>query len=106
MAEHGRPAAAALAVGIGAFAYGVAVAASESSKAVADALSWYKPTGPLSGKTGIGILVWLAAWAILAARWRDRPIRLRTVAIAAFALLAAGFLLTFPPVFDAIAGKG
>lgn len=87
-------------------AFGIAVVASEASKSVADTLNWYKPTGPLSGKTTIGIVAWLVAWAILGRVWKGRPVKLRAVAVTAMILIGLGFLLTFPPVFDAIAGKG
>ena len=103
--SYGPVAAAALSVGIGALAFGIAVVASESSPAIAAKLNWYNPTGPLSGKTSIGIIVWLVAWAILSALWKRESVRLRPVLMTSLALIAIGFILTFPPVFDAIAGK-
>ena len=103
--SNGPVAAAALSVGIGALAFGIAVVASEASPAIAAKLNWYNPTGPLSGKTSIGIIVWLVAWAILSALWKRGSVRLRPVLMTSLALIAIGFILTFPPVFDAIAGK-
>ena len=69
------------------------------------AFNWWKPTGPLSGVTAATCLVWLAAWFVLARLWRDRNVNLAAVNAAAFALLAGGVLLTFPPFMDLLLGK-
>jgi len=102
---NGSVAAAALSVGLGAFAFGIAVVASEASPALAAKLNWYNPTGPLSGKTSVGIIIWLVAWAVFSALWKHSQVRLKPVLTATLVLVAAGFISTFPPVFDAIAGK-
>jgi uncharacterized membrane protein YkgB len=102
---NGAVAAAALAVGLGALAFGIAVVASEASPALAAKLNWYNPTGPLSGKASVGIIVWLVAWAVLSALWKRGEVKMKPVLTATLVLIALGFILTFPPVFDAIAGK-
>ena len=102
----GSVAASALSVGLGSVAFGVAVVASEAKPAIAAKLNWYNPSGPLSGKTGIGILVWLLSWAILSAAWRRGAPPLGSILATSLVFIALGFVLTFPPVFDVLAGKG
>lgn len=108
-APDGRPngagAAAILAAGLGSLALGVFALAGDSWPALKLPLSIWRPTGPLSGVTTGAVLVWLAAWAILARRWSRREVDLRRVNLAAFAMLFAGLLLTFPPVMDLLQGK-
>ena len=65
---------------------------------------WSKPVGALSGKTILGIAAWLVSWLIFGLLWKDREVSLRPVLILSVVLLAAGLLLTFPPVFELIAG--
>lgn len=100
---NGDACAAFLAAGVGACAFGVLVASSEASSAVANALNFISPVGPLSGKVAVGLLVWLAAWGGLHLRWARRQIDSSALRWAAPALLLAGFALTFPPVFELFA---
>jgi hypothetical protein len=97
---NGRGAAAILAAGVGSFALGVLAVAGDRSKAFAQHLIFYRPTGPLSGVTTIAIAIWLVSWALLAWRWRAKNVPLRLVLAVAFVLLALSLLLTFPPVAD------
>jgi fluoride ion exporter CrcB/FEX len=97
---NGFGAAAILAAGIGSFALGVLTVAGDASRSFAKHLILYRPTGPLSGVTTFAIAIWLLAWVFLSLRWRSRTVALRPILTAAFLLLAAAFLLTFPPVID------
>jgi len=72
----------------------------DKSAVVKSAMIFYKPTGPLSGVTTVAILVWLACWAVLEWRWRNRSVALGRVCLVALVLLGVGVLLTFPPVGD------
>jgi hypothetical protein len=63
-------------------------------------MSFYKPTGPLSGVTTYAIVFWLAAWALLHWFWSRRSIKVGYVTVAAFVLLFPGLLLIFPPIAD------
>jgi hypothetical protein len=67
--------------------------------------TFYKPTSGLSGVSTSAVVVWLVAWLILGRRWSTRTIALAKIILAAFALLAVGVLLTFPPVMDFIQGR-
>jgi hypothetical protein len=97
---NGAGAAAILAAAIGAFLVAVFAILADQSAAIKSLMLFSKPTGPLSGVTTCAIVLWLAAWAILHARWRQRSVDLKRVNAAAFALLILGLLLTFPPIAD------
>jgi len=100
--SNGPGAAALLATGLAAFALpGVAMLA-DRVHAVARWMTFYRPTGPLSGVSTSVIVLWLAAWRLLHWRWRQREVNLAAVSAAAFALLLLGFLFTFPPLADLI----
>ena len=97
---NGGGAAAVLAAGIGSFCVAVLAILADRSAAIKSLMIFWKPTGPLSGVTTCAIVLWLAAWAILHARWRNRSVALARVNAVAFALLILGLLLTFPPIAD------
>jgi hypothetical protein len=97
--KNGKAAAALLAGGIGAFGVGLMTVLVEASEAIKTALTIYKPVGPLSGKTTIGVLIWLVAWAVLGNLWKDKEVPFGKVVVAAFVFLALGLLFTFPPFF-------
>lgn len=97
---NGPVAAAVLSCGLGCFLLGVLTVAADGSKALAAALNFYNPAGPLSGVTTVAIALWLLCWAILASRWKNKTVAFGKVSAFAFAFLAAGLLLTFPPFGD------
>ena len=97
---NGAGAAAVLAAGIGAFVLAVFAILADRSAAIKSLMIFSKPTGPLSGVTTCAIVLWLAVWAILHARWRNRSVALARINAAAVALLILGLLLTFPPIAD------
>ncbi|MDX8482165.1 hypothetical protein RFN28_27450 [Mesorhizobium sp. VK24D] len=102
---NGPGAAAILAAGIGCAAIGILALAGDASKAINGLLTFYKPSGALSGVTTVAIIVWLVAWFILGRRWGNKAVAMSRVNIAAFALLLVGLLLTFPPFMDFLQGK-
>lgn len=96
------PAAAALvAAGVGTFVIGLMTTLAAAFPGLRNALVWYSPSGPLSGKTGVGLIAWLLAWIILHSAWRAREANLARAFTWAIVLIVAGFLLTFPPIFEA-----
>jgi hypothetical protein len=97
---NGAGAAAILAAGTGTFLVAVFAIVADQSPAIKSMMIFFKPTGPLSGVTTCAIVLWLAAWAILHARWRNRSVALARVNAAAFVLLILSLLLTFPPIAD------
>jgi hypothetical protein len=102
--KNGTSAAAILAAGIGLAVTGIVSALAEAIAAWSAMLVWSKPVGALSGKTTIGIAAWLVSWLILGLLWKDREVSFKPVVIVSAVLLASGVLLTFPPVFELIAG--
>ncbi len=97
---NGGGAAAVLSAGIGSLCVAVFAILADQFAAMKSLMNFYKPTGPLSGVTTCAIVVWLAAWFILHARWRNRNLALARINAAAFVLLILGLLLTFPPIAD------
>jgi len=59
------------------------------------------PAGPLTGKTGVGVIAWLVSWIVLHTLWKDEDVALVRVLVVSLVLLALGLVLTFPPVFEA-----
>jgi hypothetical protein len=102
---NGAAGAAMLAASLGCFVLGVLAVAGDGSKAVARLLTFYRPTGPLSGVSTMAIVVWLAAWIASNRLWRGKTVAIGKVSGAAFVLLALGLLLTFPPIEDLLLGK-
>ena len=102
---NGPAAAAILAAGIGSAALGVFALTNDAFPTANHFFTFYTPTGGLSGVTTTAIVVWLVAWYVLARRWSKQTVAMAKVNLAAFALLAVGVLLTFPPVMDLIQGR-
>jgi hypothetical protein len=109
---NGPAAAAFLAAGIGAFVLGLTVTLHEAfPPAEGQTAFWDFSTnfgigsgvGPLSGKVIIGALAYVISFVGLGLAWRGRHVNLRTVLIASGVLLALGFALTFPPIFEVFA---
>jgi hypothetical protein len=103
MKPNGPAAAAILSAGAGTFTIGLVTSLAEAFAGLRAALVWYGPSGPLSGKTGVAIIVWLVVWAALASVWRGRNVNIGRVLTWTFVLLLVGFLGTFPPIFEAFA---
>ena len=101
---NGSAAAAMLAGGIGVLMFGVVVLLSEARSDVAHALNLIDSVGPLSGKVTVGIVIWLVGWAILHKVWGHSQVDFRKISCVAFALIIAGFALTFPPIFRLFEG--
>jgi len=101
--KNGSSAAAILAGGIGIAVYGIISTIAEAIASFGKAFVWSKAVGDLSGKTIIGVVVWLIAWLILGLVWKDREVNFRPVVILSAILLVVGLLTTFPPFFDLFA---
>lgn len=99
----GPGAAALVAAAFGTFVIGLMTTLAEVSAGLKSALNWYNPAGPLTGKTGVGVIAWLAAWIVLHATWRGKDVNFGRAFTWTLVLLALGFLLTFPPFFEAFA---
>jgi len=108
-AEVERPtgpvAAAVLATGIGAFVLGLLTTFNEASTGVHDFLEFDEDVGPLSGKTIIAVIAYLASWAVLHGLWRRQNPALRPILIVTAVLVVLGILGTFPTFFQAFASE-
>ena len=102
---NGPGAAAILAAGIGCAALGILALVGDASPAIGKLLNFYNPTGALSGVSTVAIVVWLVAWFFLDRAWRTQTVNVTRINLISFALLAVGFLLTFPPFMDLLQGK-
>jgi len=102
---NGGAAAAVLAAAIGVCTLGILALAGDAFPAVAHVLNIWNPTGPLSGVTGVAIIVWLGAWFALARTWAARNLNFRRINMIALVLIVAGALLIFPPFMDLLQGK-
>lgn len=102
---NGPAGAAILSAGAGSCALGVLAVLADGSKTIGIWLTFYRPSGLLSGVTTVAILVWLVIWLILARRWRARNVNLARTNTVAFLLLAVSLLLTFPPIADFLLRK-
>jgi hypothetical protein len=102
---EGPVAAAVLAGGIGCLALGVFTTLAEASSPIKDWLSWKDDVGPLSGKTGMAVIVWLIAWVALHLFYRDKPFEARRALTIALVLIGLGALGTFPTFFQAFASE-
>jgi hypothetical protein len=92
-----------LAAGIGAFALGLVTTLAEASSGFRDRLVLNAGVGPLSGKTIWATVIFLVAWAVLAARLRNRDGLLRSATTIFVVLTVLGLLGTFPIFFQAFA---
>lgn len=101
----GAGVAAILAAGIGCATLGVFTVLGAAFKNTLGLLNLYEPTGPLSGVTTYTLIVWLAAWFVLARRWNGQHVAAARISALAFLLLALGFALTFPPITDWLVGE-
>lgn len=99
----GEAAAALLAGGISCFVIGLltTLAAVPALVSLKNALNWYNPVGPLAGKTGVGIIAFVLAWAIGHYLLRQKEVSLKLYFTITMVLVGLGFILTFPPVFEA-----
>jgi len=86
--------------GIGCLVIGLMVTGAEMSPGLKTALTWSNPVGPLSGKTGVGVIAWIVSWVILHTLWKDKEMDFGKVFTITLILIALGFLFTFPPFFE------
>jgi hypothetical protein len=109
---NGPAAAAFLAAGIGASMLGLSVTLAEAFPPGEGQIAFWdfaqrfgigSGVGPLSGKVIVGTLAYVISFVGFGLAWRRREVSLRRVLIASGVLLALGFALTFPPIFEVFA---
>ena len=100
---NGPALAAILAAGLAVFFLGFLTTLNEMAVGVHDWLIFQDRVGPLSGKTTMTGVAWLVSWAILHLAWRKREVPFLPVVTLTVALMVAGNVLMFPPVFERLA---
>lgn len=101
---NGPAAAAILASSIGSLALGFFTTLAQAIIPMKDALNFYNPAGPLSGKTAVAVVVWLVAWAVFHTRWKHTQVDFPKVFVVTLILIALGLLGTFPLFFERFGG--
>ncbi|MEE9198331.1 MAG: hypothetical protein V3U26_00890 [Dehalococcoidia bacterium] len=97
---NGAAIAAILSASVGVFVIGLLTTLAAASGGVKSWLDWYSPTGPLSGKTTLGGIVWLVMWLGTHYLFRDREVDFKRFVQLSVVILAIGLLLMFPPIFE------
>jgi len=106
---NGPAAAAVLAASIGSFVLGLMVTLAEASVDIKNFLDFSKNyglgsgVGPLSGKVILATAAFILSWIGFGFVWRKKDVNFGRVFVAAMVLLALGFALTFPPIFELFA---
>jgi len=99
---EGPVSAAILAAGIGVLALGIFTTLAEASTTLKeDVFQWSTRVGPLAGKTGIAVAVWLVSWVILFFVLRNKPFETRRALTISLVLIGLGLIGTFPTFFQA-----
>ena len=96
---NGPVAAAMVAGGIGATVLALMTVLAEASVPIKNALNWWSPAGPLTGKALSGVIAFFAAWIVLHLVIGKKNVNFQTYAIIALVLMGLGLLGTFPPFF-------
>ncbi|MCL4267374.1 MAG: hypothetical protein KJ069_29625 [Anaerolineae bacterium] len=94
-----------IASGIGVLFLGLMTTGAELSAGLKEALNWWNPAGPLTGKTSVAVLAWLISWVLLHTLWKNKEIDLWKSFIITLVLIGLGVLFTFPPIFEAFAAE-
>jgi len=93
-----------LAAGVGCATLGLLVDLAEASKSFSNALNFYNPTGDLSGKTILSVILWLMAWAVLHTCWKNRRIQSPgKITFITVILIVLALIAVFPPFFGLFA---
>jgi hypothetical protein len=98
--SNGIAASAILSAGIGIFTLGVSATLKAASQTIRTILSFYPPTGPLSGQTTAAIVIWMVTWIVLHNRWKKQEVNFSKVFTITLILIALGMLIAFPPLFE------
>ena len=108
---NGPVAAAFIGAAAGCFVLGLIVVLNEAKILSGGVLDFAKNygigsgVGPLSGKVIVSTIAFLATWGVLGYLWRRKEVNFGRAFAAALVLLALGFALTFPPIFEIFAAK-
>lgn len=102
---NGPVVAALIAGGLGSATIGLMTVLAEASHSITNALNWWNPAGPLTGKTLVGVIIFFVSWIVLHFIFRGKNVNFARAATIALILLGLGILGTFPPFFKLFAGE-
>ncbi|MFD2890997.1 hypothetical protein ACFS5J_03105 [Flavobacterium chuncheonense] len=97
--QENKAGAAILASGIACTIFGLTVVGSEISPIVKTSLEWIKAVGPLSGKVGLTVFVWLLLWYSFNVLLSRKPPMGKKLYQIGLIFIVLGYILTFPPFF-------
>ena len=97
---NGPAVAAIISAAIGVFVLGLLTTLSEANTDIHDFLDIKNRVGPLSGKTTFAVVAYLVAWVALAPVLWKRTVPFASAMLIAAALIALGFVGTFPKFFQ------
>ena len=100
---NGPAVAAIISAAIGVFVLGLLTTLNEANTDIHDFLDIKDRVGPLSGKTVFSVLVYLAVWVALVPVLWKRTVPFANAMLIAAALIALGFVGTFPKFFQLFA---
>lgn len=100
---EGPVSAAIIAAGAGALTLGVLTTLAEANASIKDWLQWNDAVGPLSGKTGLSVMIWLVIWLVLHLALRRKAFETGRALTVAIVLIALGVVGTFPTFFELFA---
>lgn len=106
---NGPVAAAFIAAGVGCLTLGLIIVLNEAQIITSATLDFAKNygigsgVGPLSGKVILSTIAFLVSWGVLGFLWRGKEVNFGRAITVAIVLVAIGFVLTFPPVFELFA---
>ena len=100
---NGPAVAAIISAAIGVFVLGLLTTLSEANTDIHDFLDIKNRVGPLSGKTTFAVVAYLVAWVALAPVLWKRTVPFASAMLIAAALIALGFVGTFPKFFELFA---
>ena len=99
---NGAAAAVILAAGVGSLPLGVVTAVAEVAGSLRPLMAFYRPAGPLSGRTMLAVVVWFVSWLVLHMLWKNRRMDFSRVFMWTLLFVALGLVGTFPPPFEAL----
>ncbi len=101
--SSGVAAAAFVAAGNGCATLGQLTTLAAISEDVNNLLNWWNPAGPLSGKSGVAVIIWIASWIVLHMLWKNKAVTVQLALTVTLVLIAAGTIGTFPTFFEMFA---
>ena len=102
---NGPVAAALVAGGLGSATIGLLTVLATASTPIKEALNWWSPAGPLTGKTGVGVIVFFVSWVVLHLVFLGKNVHFAHITTIALILLGFGLLGTFPLFFELFAAE-